>query len=90
MTISNQDKLFAAARCGDNATIRQLAFSDVDFGARDEKGRTPFNLATQYGHADTAKTILAAKEMKYMQQLGLVGEGSVAPAYEDDAQKAVG
>ena len=90
MTMSNQDKLFAAARNGDNATIRQLVFSDVDFGARDDLGRTPFNLATQHGHADTAKTILAAKEMKYMQQLGLVGAGSTEPEVPVEEKKAAG
>ncbi|MGZ9097385.1 MAG: ankyrin repeat domain-containing protein [Micavibrio sp.] len=70
-----QDRLFKAAAKGDKATIRALVFDDIDFDARDEEGRTAFNIATQFRHSDTAQTILAAKQMKTMQNLGLTSAG---------------
>ncbi|MBI2233910.1 MAG: ankyrin repeat domain-containing protein [Micavibrio aeruginosavorus] len=79
-----QKRLFTAAATGDKATIRALVFEDVDFDARDEEDRTAFNIATQYGHVDTAKTILAARQMKAMQVMGLT-----SPQFEDVARRAV-
>jgi len=68
-----QQKLFDAARTGDKAVIRSLVFNEsVHFDARDEQGRTPFNIATQYGHADAAQTILAARESRYLHELGML------------------
>ena len=66
-----QQKLFIAAEKGDKAMIRSLAFENVDFDARDDQDRTAFNIATQRGHHDAAKTILAAKQMKTMQAMGM-------------------
>lgn len=68
---SAQKKLWQAARTGDKTAIRAMVFDDVDFDARDDEDRTAFNIATQYGHHDAAKTILAAKQMKIMQRMGL-------------------
>lgn len=79
-----QKRLFAAAATGDKAAIRALVFEDVDFDARDAEDRTAFNIATQYGHADAAQTILAARQMKAMQAMGLT-----SPQFEDVARKAV-
>ena len=70
-----QNRLFKAAAQGDKAAIRALVFEDIDFDARDDQDRTPFNIATQYGHSDAAQTIIAAKQMKTMQLLGLTSEG---------------
>lgn len=73
MTSAAQKKLFEAARTGDKATIRSLVFDDtVHFEARDEQGRTAFNIATQFGHADAAQTILAARESRYLRDLGML------------------
>lgn len=70
-----QERLWQAAAQGDKATIRALVFDDIDFEARDAEDRTAFNIATQYGHHDAAKTILAAKQMKAMQLMGLTSPG---------------
>lgn len=79
-----QKRLFKAATTGDKAAIRALVFEDVDFDARDEEDRTAFNIATQYGHVDAAQTILAARQMKAMQNMGLT-----SPQFEDVTRKAV-
>lgn len=73
-----QNRLFQAARNGDKAAIRALVFEDVDFDARDDEDRTAFNIATQNGHADAAQTILAAKQLKFMQGLGFTSDGFAA------------
>lgn len=86
---SAQEKLWRAAASGDKATIRGLAFENVDFDARDEEDRTAFNIATQAGHADAARTILAVKEMKAMMALGLTSEGFVANGQAAPLRKAV-
>ncbi len=70
-----QEKLWQAAATGDKAAIRSLVFENVDFDARDVEDRTAFNIATQYGHHDAAKTILAAKQMKIMQLMGMTSPG---------------
>jgi hypothetical protein len=70
-----QEKLWAAAARGDQAMIRALVFEDVDFDARDDQDRTAFNIATQYGHPAAAQTILAARQMKEMQKMGLTSDG---------------
>lgn len=70
-----QDRLFRAAEKGDKVAIRSLVFEDVDFELRDEEDRTAFNIATQYGHSDAAQTLLAAKQMKAMQRMGLISPG---------------
>ena len=74
-----QERLWQAAAKGDKATIRVLALEDVDFDARDAQERTAFNIATQYGHHDAAQTILAAKQMKSMQRMGLT-----SPQFEQE------
>jgi len=71
MTMNAQEKLWAAAAKGDQGMIRALVFEDIDFDARDDQDRTAFNIATQYGHSAAAQTILAAKNMKEMQRMGL-------------------
>ena len=69
-----QNRLWEAAARGDCATIRQLALCGVDIDARNEEGFTAFNLATQNNRPEAALTILAAKEVQYMQQLGVEPE----------------
>lgn len=76
--LSAQERLWQAAAAGDKAAIRGLVFDNVDFDARDDEDRTAFNIATQAGHADAARTILAAKEMKAMMALGLTSDGFAA------------
>ena len=67
-----QQKLWDAAAKGDSASLRLMAFEKaVDFRGRDDQKRTPFNLATQYGHHDAAMTILAIIRMQFEQSLSI-------------------
>lgn len=66
-----QEELWTAAKDGDCGAIRRLVMKGVDIEAKDRLGRTAFNIATQYGHSNAAMTILAAKELKFMMELGL-------------------
>ncbi len=66
-----QEQLWDAAARGDCRKIRILSVAGVDFDARNEDGFTPFNVATQYGHSDAAMTILAARELQYLQEMGV-------------------
>jgi ankyrin repeat protein len=65
----NTEKLWLAARTGDDATIRQLAAAGVDLDTRDPEDRTAFNIATQHGLHRTAQTILDARRMQYFMSL---------------------
>lgn len=62
--------LWVAAKSGDLYAIRLLVLDGVDLDARDSQGRTAINIATQYGKQNALKTLLAAKEMRYMASLG--------------------
>lgn len=65
-----EQSLWDAARSGDCAKIRRLVMEGVDLEARDPQGRTAINIASQYRQQDAMKTLLAAKEMRYMAKLG--------------------
>lgn len=65
-----QKKLWEAASKGDSAMIRILAMGGVDLDAPNDEGFTAFSLATRNNHADTAMTILAAREMQYLRSIG--------------------
>jgi hypothetical protein len=67
-------KLRSAAARGDCGAIRLLAMSGVDLEARDERGRSAFNLATQNCHHEAALTILAAREVRFMRRIGVSPE----------------
>lgn len=70
-----QERLWEAARLGDTTTIRMLAMSgQVDVNAKNDDGFDAFNLATQAGKAEAATTILAAREVQYMRELGMIDE----------------
>lgn len=75
-----QKRLFEAVKLGDKAAIRRLVFEDVDFNARDDQERTPFNLATQLNLVDVAQTILAAKQMKALHAMGMMEAPVQRPA----------
>lgn len=86
MTVETpQNRLFAAAKAGDQAAIRRLVYDDIDFDARDDEDRTAFNIATQYGHHKAAQTILAARQMKAMQEIGLT-----SPEFEESVRHQTG
>lgn len=78
MNATEQDKLQAllwnAAAMGDSGMVRRLAMAGVDMEARNDEGFTAFNIATMRGHADTARTILAVREFRYTQALGMSAE----------------
>ncbi len=65
-----EQALWMAAKNGDCPKIRVLVMEGVDLEARDPQGRTAINIATQYNRRDALKTLLAAKEMRYMASLG--------------------
>lgn len=90
MTVTTaQQRLFDAARKGDKATIRSLVFDEnVFFEARDEQGRTAFNIATQFGHADAAQTILAARESRYLRDLGMLSPHVEDTVHQDKSKVA--
>lgn len=67
---ANEQMLWAAAYRGDCRMIRMLVMEGVDLEARDEDGRTAINIATQYGRQEALKTLLSAKEMRYLASLG--------------------
>lgn len=73
-----QEKLWKAAEEGDCGAIRYLVMNGADIGARDPLERTALNIATQYGHVEAVKTLLAAKRMKFMMALGLSPEEAAA------------
>lgn len=65
-----EELLWGAARKGDCYKIRLLVMDGVDLDARDAQGRTAINIAAQYNQQQAMKTLLAAKEMRYMAQIG--------------------
>lgn len=62
---------FKAAEFGDIATIRSLIVEGIDVNVRDPQERTAFNIASQFGHTDVMTTILAARQMDYLRQIGV-------------------
>jgi hypothetical protein len=62
--------LIVAALAGDCPAIRKLVMQGVDLETRDAHGRTPMNIATQYGLNEVVATLRAAKEMRYLASLG--------------------
>lgn len=66
-----EQKLWYAARLGDCAALRRLVVEGADIDARDSAGRTALHIATQYGHLEARKTLMAAKEMKSLAALGV-------------------
>lgn len=86
-----QKMLYSAAAAGDSGMVRKLALAGADLDARDEDGFTAFNIATMKGHTETAKTILAAREFKYTQALGMSAETWLArPETRIELTKSLG
>ncbi|MCB1530537.1 MAG: ankyrin repeat domain-containing protein [Rhodospirillales bacterium] len=73
--MTKEEVLWRAARRGDCYAIRRLVLDGVDVDARDPQGRTAINIATQYGQAEAHKTLLAAREMRYLASIGDLPEG---------------
>lgn len=68
--IAKERMLREAAMAGDCYIIRNLVMDGVDLEARDASGRTALNIATQYNQKEAIKTLLAAREMRRMAQIG--------------------
>lgn len=65
------EQLREAARAGDCYKIRLLVMGGADVDDRDEDGWTAFNIATATGHTEAATTLLAARQLSYIRQLGV-------------------
>lgn len=61
-----QKRLWIGAFKGDLRAIRMAVMAGADIEARDHEDRTAINIASQQGHIEALKTLLAAKEMKRM------------------------
>ncbi len=68
--IAKEKMLREAAKEGDCYIIRNLVMDGVDLDARDASGRTALNIATQYNQKEAIKTLLAAREMRRLAQIG--------------------
>lgn len=68
--IAKEKMLREAAKAGDCYIIRNLVMDGVDLEARDASGRTALNFATQYNQKEAIKTLLAAREMRRLAQIG--------------------
>lgn len=82
-----EQALWIAAQRGDCARIRVLVMEGVDLDARDEEGRTAFNIATQYAQHAALKTLLAAREMR---RLAAHGELPGTPFFDRFRDKGTG
>lgn len=71
MTNNTPQDWFKAAADGDIATIRAMIVDGVDIHARDDQERTAFHIASQNSHTDVMTTILAARQMDYLRQIGI-------------------
>lgn len=65
------DALWQAARAGDCARIRLLVSEGVNVNIRNKDGWTPQHIATQYGHMEAVRTLIAAKTMQNMSRAGI-------------------
>lgn len=81
---TNTQNWFQAAKEGDIATIRALIVAGVDINARDDQERTAFNIASQFKHTDIMTTILAARQMSFLKQIGLDPFSAPALAQQDN------
>lgn len=77
---------FRAAETGDTTAMRDLIVRGIDIDMRDGVGRNAMNIASQYGHTDAMTTILAARQMKYLRNMGL--DPFALPADLPDADTA--
>ncbi|MBN8521930.1 MAG: ankyrin repeat domain-containing protein [Alphaproteobacteria bacterium] len=80
--MSPEKLLWIAARQGDCAVIRRLVVEGVDIEARDAQGRTALHIATQYGHMDARKTLMAAREMRALAKMGVLPEGGFSAKFK--------
>ncbi|QQG36964.1 MAG: hypothetical protein HYS17_04120 [Micavibrio aeruginosavorus] len=76
-------QLREAARLGDCHKIRLLVMGGANVDDRDEDGWTAFNIATAAGHSEAATTLLAARQLSYIRQLGVDAQDF----YENDNRK---
>ena len=63
----DSDRWFKAAAAGDLLTLRLMIVQGADLDLRDGVGRTALNLASQNQQTDAMTTLLAAKQLRYMQ-----------------------
>jgi hypothetical protein len=66
-----QEKLWRCVESGNYKGIRQAIMSGADVDAKDEQGRTAFQIATQRADTEAAWIILAARDLKFKVALGL-------------------
>lgn len=66
-----QNELWEAAKQGKTTEVRKLVVQGADVTLRDDQGRTAINIASQYGHADTYQTLMAAREVAELTKTGM-------------------
>lgn len=79
-----QEELWLAAKEGRTTVVRKLVVEGADVNERDDQGRTAMNIASQYGHADTYRTLMAAREMQSMIHAGLPMEQVMGSLREEE------
>ncbi len=71
MTNTTDNLWFQAAAMGDIGAVRSMIVDGINVNMRDEQGRTAFHIASERGYTDVMTTILAAKKMDYLRQMGI-------------------
>ena len=70
-SIDQTQRFLNAAEAGDQAEIRRAAISGAEMDAIDEQGRTALQIASEQGDHATMRTILAARDVRRMMDLGV-------------------
>ena len=86
-TQTSSDIIWTAAKEGDAETLRTLVAQGVDVNVRDKNGWTPLHVATQYGHAEAMRTLIAARSMQSMRKHGLLKQEQPAVTWNETLNK---
>lgn len=85
-----QEQLWIACETGDVASIRMSVIEGADVDARDAQERTALNIASQYGHVEAYKTLMAARAMARLERLKLPLFPSAKSKTQDTRRQSTG